>query len=128
MLLVDSNVFIYARGRHKRSKPCRDFLARAADHPEWAVPFLVLLEVTHYFADNGEYARLISGAFPTVETLVADFHWGMDNSGSHVDLNDHVLLATANRLGASGVISYDRIFDRQQHFPDVRRLDPEALA
>ena len=43
MLLVDSNVFIYARSRHQRSEACRALIAGAPGHPEWVVPGLVLL-------------------------------------------------------------------------------------
>ena len=70
MLLVDSNVFIYARGRHERTEPCRALITAAPGHPEWVVPGLVLLELTHYYRDAGEYARAILRAIAPVETTV----------------------------------------------------------
>ena len=127
MLLVDSNIFIYARGEHPNSEPCRALLASAESHREWMVPGLVLLELTHYYGDGGEYARAILNALPPVETLIDDFAWAFENYEEHRDLNDLILLANAHRLGARGVITYDGFFSRQTHFPGVSAVSPADL-
>jgi predicted nucleic acid-binding protein len=127
MLLVDSNVFVYARGRHERSESCRAILAAAARHPEWVVPGIVLLELTHYYADAGAYARAILRAFPPVETRIADLEWAAAHAPAHPEFNDHVILAGAHRLGATGIVGYDGFFDRQEHHPTVCGVRPEDL-
>jgi predicted nucleic acid-binding protein len=127
MLLVDSNVFIYARSRHERASACRALLAAAPRHAEWVVPGIVLLELTHYYADAGEYARTILGAFSPAETLVADLEWAASHAPAHAEFNDHVILASARRLGAIGVIGFDGFFERQRHHPEVRGMRPDEL-
>ena len=127
MLLVDSNVFIYARSRHDRGEASRALVAAAPRHPEWVVPAIVLLELTHYYADAGEYARVVLGAFPPVETRVSDLEWAAAHATDHAEFNDHVVLAGARRLGADGVVGYDAFFGRQSHHPEVRGVRPEEL-
>lgn len=127
MLLVDSNIFIYARGAHPNSEACRELLRTADSHREWLVPGLVLLEVTHYYGDGGEYARSILDAFPPVETLMDDISWGFEHCDEHRDLNDLILLANAHRLAARGIITHDGFFARQEHFPGIVALAPADL-
>lgn len=127
MLLVDSNVFVYARSRHEHAAPCRELIETAAGHPEWVVPAIVLLELTHYFADVGEYARAILRALSPVEMRVADLEWAAAHAPTHAEFNDHVILAGAHRLGAAGVVGYDGFFGRQEHHPAVRGVRPEEL-
>ena len=127
MLLVDSNIFIYARGNHANSPDSRAMVESAVAHPEWCVPLLVLLEVTHYYRDNGEYAALIGAAFTTVETLLCDFEWAFEHSSRHAELNDLVILATARRLEAKSVISYDDFFERQKHINGIDRVLPAGI-
>ena len=128
MLLVDSNIFIYARGHHEYSEDCIAVIEAVADHPEWVVPNLVLLELTHYYRDNGEYARQILSAFNVAETLLNDLRWAIERSRAHASFNDHVILATAHRLGAVGVLSYDVFFEAQNHVPEIGRILPEMVA
>ena len=127
MLLVDSDVFIYARSRHERGNPCRALLAAAPRHAEWVVPGIVLLELTHYYADAGEYARAILQALQPVETRVADIDWAAAHATAHSEFNDHVILAGAHRLGAGGVVGFDGFFGRQKHHPQVRGVHPGEL-
>jgi predicted nucleic acid-binding protein len=127
MLLVDSNVFVYARSRHEHGPACRELIAAAAGHPEWVVPAIALLELTHYYADAGEYARAILRAFPPVEMRVADLEWAAAHAPAHAEFNDHVILAGAHRLGAVGVVGYDAFFGAQEHFPAIGGLRPEEL-
>jgi len=124
MLLVDSNIFIYARGSHAHSPACRDFVAAAADHSDWFVPLLVLLELTHYYGDGGTYARRILAAFPAAETTLADFDWAAEHAPNHEALNDHVLLHTAHRLDCDAIATYDDFFTNQSHFSSLVGQSP----
>lgn len=124
MLILDSNIFLYARGHHPHSQACRDMIAKAGEHSDWVVPLLVLLEITHYLADGGDYGRRIGPVFGIEPSRFEDFEWAALHAESHEDFNDHLILQIANRLGADGVVSYDRFFDRQVLCPGVMRREP----
>ena len=127
MLLFDSNVFIYARGEHPHSEDCRQVLSMVAERSGWIVPVLVVLELTHYLRDGGEYSARILDAFEAVDTTMDDFRWAVEQSTRHAELNDHILLHNAHRCGCEGIVSYDGFFDRQQYFPDISRCVPGEL-
>lgn len=127
MLLFDSNIFIYARGEHEYSSDCRAVIAEAAKHTDWMVPLLVVLELTHFYSDGGEYAQKILDAFSGLDTGLQDFAWATAQNCPHSEINDYILLHNASRCGCRGIVSYDAFFERQDAFPDVRRYTPVEL-
>ncbi len=127
MLLFDSNIFVYARAAHPHSEACRQVLDRAPGRSDWAVPSLVLLEITHYYRDNGEYARHILGALSGVDIAAQDVAWALRHCTRHADFNDHVLLAGAVRLGAAGIVSLDHFFEQQTLVRGCPRVLPDEL-
>ncbi len=124
MRLVDTNVFVYARGNHALTPSSLAVLKTSADHPEWVVPVVVLLELTHYYRDNGAYAADILRAFSTIDTIADDLQWATEHCSTHRAFGDHMILAAAHRVGADGVISHDRFFRDQTYFPNIAGIDP----
>jgi uncharacterized protein len=133
--LVDTNVFVYARGReHPYRDPCRAVLkAVQAGNVLLEASVELLQEVTHLLLrrtedrfsalDEVDEIRAACRVHPLdLET------WGIAKEllRSHAGLGtrDAVHAATALQVGLAQILSTDRVFDGIE---GVRRVDPAVM-
>lgn len=130
--LIDTNIFVYARGvEHRYREPCRDVLRAARDG---AVALEASVEVAQEFAhlllrrgvdrlaaleevaELRDQCRLHAfdvEVWRLVTRLLAEH--------SQLGVRDAVHAATAVRAGISAIVSTDRVFDG---VADLLRIDP----
>jgi predicted nucleic acid-binding protein len=132
MILVDSNIFMYAAGRqHANRKASVEFLERAAEgNVKATIDAEVLQEILHRYTalNRWEEGRLVYDAartlFPDVLPVTAEV---MDGARRLLDLHpgtgarDAMHAAVVEVYGLKGICSYDRDFDRLR---DLRRIEP----
>lgn len=135
MILVDSNIFMYAVGRdHPLKAPSIAWLERAARGDfEARVDAEVLQEIIHRYRSIDRWSagrrvfdlarRAIPGTLPVTEHVVDRARSLMDR---YDDLSARDALHSAVVLihGLEGICSYDLDFDRVE---GIRRLEPEAV-
>lgn len=136
MILVDTNVLMYAAGAaHRLKDPSTQFLERVASGAVDAVlDAEVLQEILHRYRALGRWAEgrqvfdLARTLFPVVLPVTADV---MDRARAVLDQNAHltardavhVAVVLANDLDA--ICSYDGDFDS---VAGVVRVEPEAVS
>lgn len=134
--LVDTNIFVYARGReHPYREPCRALLRAAGDgliQLDGSVE--VVQEFTHLLVRRGldreqvlAEAREVRSQYRlhafdedvlrTVLTLLANY--------TELGVRDAVHAATALRAGITQIVSADHVFDA---VGEVTRVDPADAA
>lgn len=134
--LVDTNVFVYARGlEHRYRAPCRAILEAAQERAIWLEASVEMVqEFTHILFRRGvaRAAALEEAEEVRTQCRLHDFDSGVlsealrllrDHHG--LGVRDAVHAATAVRADLEAVISADTAFDALQ---DPRRVDPLALA
>lgn len=133
MILVDSNVIMYAAGAaHRNRTRSIAFLERVArGEAEAAVDAEVLQEILHRYkaikrwADGRRVYDLTRRVFPVVLAIDAE-----TTDRARILLDAHRYLSARDALhaavvlshGLEGICSFDRDFDR---LPNVNRLEPE---
>lgn len=132
MILVDSNVFMYAAGElHPNKKPCVDFLERVARlDVDAAIDAEVLQEILHRYRairrwEQGaevydRVRRLVPVVIPvTVEVL--DRARSILDEDATLMARDALHAAVVREHGLQGICSYDTDFDR---VAGVTRIEP----
>ncbi len=123
MILVDSNVLMYASGaEHPNKKPAVAFLKRvAAGEVEAAVDAEVLQEIIyryralHRWPEGRRIYELARGLFPEVLAItgpVMDGAKQLADSDSRISARDAVHAAVVAEYGLEGICTFDRDFDR----------------
>lgn len=136
MLLIDTTVLVYAVGsEHPLREPCRRLIQAVG---EGRIQATTTVEVIQEFlhvrsrrrsrADAAAlaeaYATLLA---PLVTVGPGDLALGLELYRAHEELGafDAVFAATAQRIGASALVSADRMFARVPGAPLVDPTDPE---
>jgi uncharacterized protein len=133
MLLVDSNVFMYAAGAdHPNKQSASRFLEKVATGEiEAAVDAEVLQEILHRYRSIGRWSegrRVYDLARKIVPRVVAVTGVTLDRSRALMDAYSQILArdavhaAAVIETGAEGLCSFDRDFDQIR---EVRRIQPE---
>lgn len=136
MILVDTNIFMYAAGAaHPRKDPSTRFLQLvAAGTLEAAIDTEVLQEILHRYRSIGRWETgrrvfdMASIIAPEVIPVTLDHmkicRMLMDEHAG-LETRDGVHAAVYRKIRAESLCSYDRDFDS---IPFVRRRTPEDLA
>lgn len=134
MILIDSDVFMYAAGRaHPNKKASAAFLRRVAGGEiEAVVDAEVLQEILHRYRALGRWSegaqlydlarRIVPIVLPMTEEIVDEARVLLDGHGVLM-VRDALHAAVARRSGAT-LCSYDRDFDV---IAGLQRLEPDAL-
>lgn len=133
MILVDSNVLMYASGaEHPNKKPAVAFLKRvAAGQVEGTVDAEVLQEVIqryralHRWAEGRRVYELARGLFPEVLAItgpVMDYAKELVDADDRVSARDAVHAAVVAEYKLEGICTFDRDFDRIRGCRRVRVL------
>lgn len=143
MLLIDSNIFMYAAGAdHPHKSPSVAFLRRLArGELEAAVDAGVLQELLHRYRAIGRWAegrqvydlarRIVAAVIP-VTAEAADGARSLLDSYERLTARDALHAAVIDLHGLEGIVSYDRDFDvveglrRCEPAPDGRPQDSSA--
>lgn len=132
--LLDTNVFVYARGLdHPYREPCRAVLRAArAGHIQAEASVEVVQEFTHLLLRRAvdrtqalEEAAEVRGQV-RLHAFDADvLQRALSLLGRYSDLGarDAVHAATALEAGVGGIVSVDRVFDS---LSELDRIDPAA--
>ena len=134
MIILDTTVLVYAVGAdHPLAEPCRQLVRMIGDGAVHATTTVeVLQEFAHVRArrrgreDAAELTRSFATLLaPTVELMDEDLDAGLDLFVKHDGLGvfDCVLVACAERVGATALVSADRAL---QEVESARVLDPAA--
>ena len=132
MILVDTNIFMYAAGTpHENKIPCVEFLHSVARlEYDCCVNAETLQEILHRsrainrWQEGKEVYSLVKKIIPTVEPVTAEI---MDKAAELMDTypqlmaRDCVHIAHYMLSGLEGICSYDRDFDA---VTEVRRFEP----
>jgi len=132
MILVDSNILMYAAGAaHPNKRPSLDFLTRVAQGKIDAVlDAEVLQEILHrYRALNRwtegsvvyDMARKLFPVVISVTTDILDQARSIMDATARVSARDAVHAAVVEIHGLEAVCSYDRDFDE---LPQIKRIEP----
>jgi uncharacterized protein len=132
-LLVDTNVFLYARGRqHDYRRPCRAVLMSAAEGViDLEASVELVQEFTHVLVRRGIHhsAAVVEAGEVRAQCLLHAFDEHILGLAltlvrrSELGVRDAVHAATALSSGIEAVISTDAAFDRIE---GIRRIDPLA--
>jgi uncharacterized protein len=133
--LVDTNVFLYARGQdHPYREPCRAVLRAAAQGDlELEASVEMVQEFTHVLLRRGVERSVAIDQTNEVRSQckihpfdvpVLDQVTALLGRHPRLGVRDAVHLATAVRSGLTVILSTDRIFDSVD---EVTRVDPTAL-
>lgn len=133
MLLIDSNIFMYAAGAdHPHKEPSVRFLARVARAElDAAVDAEVLQEILHRYRAIGRWAggrqvydgaRRIVGFVIPVTADVVDSARRLLDGYERLTARDALHAAVVNLHGLDGIVSYDRDFDVVE---GLRRSEPD---
>lgn len=134
MLLIDSNVFMYAAGaEHPHKEPSVSFLRRVArGEVRGAVDAEVLQEILHRCRAIGRWqegrrvydrARTIGGLVIPVNVEVLDSARRLLDGHPGLTARDALHAAVVDLHGLEGIVSYDRDFDVVE---GLRRTEPTA--
>jgi predicted nucleic acid-binding protein len=135
VILLDSNVFMYAAGAvHRHKRPSSELLRRVAEEDvDAAVDAEVLQEILHRYRairrwnDGRKVYDLARQVVPTVLPITADI---LDAARRMLDryrslmARDALHAAVCLAADAEALCSYDRDFDR---IADVKRVEPSDL-
>lgn len=122
MLLIDSNIFMYAAGAdHPHKAPSLEFLRRVARGDlEAAVDAEVLQEILHRYRAIGRWsdgrgvydrARRIVGVVVPVTAEAVDSARALLDRYERLTARDALHAAVVEVHGLDGIASYDRDFD-----------------
>ena len=132
MILVDSNIFMYAAGvPHANKEPCsRLVMAVAGGSVEAAVDAEVLQEILHRYRAIGrqeqglaifdDVRRLAETVLPITADVMDEARAILERYPA-LDARDAVHAAVCKVNGIGEICSYDRGFD---HVPGLRRREP----
>lgn len=133
MILVDSNVLMYAAGAdHPHKAPSVAFLRRVAEKLEAAIDAEVLQEILHRYRSLGRWSEggrvydLARQIFPIVIPISAeilDRARGLMDDYAGLSARDALHCAVALESGSAALCSYDRDFDS---VVGVKRIEPGA--
>ena len=135
MILLDSNIFMYAAGApHTSKEPSAALLQRVAlGQVDVAVDAEVLQEILHryrainHWVDGCRVYDLARKIVPTVVPITAEI---LDEARSLLDIHrqlmarDALHAAVCRKAGADAICSYDRDFDQ---IKGLQRLEPPDL-
>lgn len=135
MILVDTNVLMYAAGKeHPHKAPSKDLLRRIGGGAiEAVIDVEVLQEVLHRYRSIGaweagrEVYDLARTIFPTIVPIgvdATDRARELTDEAPSLNARDALHAAVAEHLGASAICSYDDHFDA---VPRLKRLQPHQL-
>ncbi len=133
MLLVDSNVFMYAAGaEHPNKGPAVRFLERVANGEiDAAVDAEVLQEILHRYRSIGRWSKgrevydLTRRIMPEVVAVTGpmlDRSRTLMDSYRNVMARDALHAAVVLEVGATGLCSFDRDFDK---IKEIKRIQPD---
>ena len=136
MLLLDTNVQMYAEGReHPYQESCRKIMESAKISPAgYAVDAEMLQELLYSYSKRGEVSRGIDAVedllstFPTIIPITADeitIAMRLMAETPGIEARDAIHAAVVIGHGLEGIVSADRDFDR---IPGLRRFDPMEVA
>jgi predicted nucleic acid-binding protein len=132
MILVDSNIFMYAAGRdHPHKEPSERFLMRVAQgEVDAVVDAEVLQEILHRYRSLGlweearhifDFARrIVPVALPITAEVMETARDLLDSHG-RLTARGAVHAAVALQSGAAAICTYDRDFDDVR---ELRRVEP----
>ncbi len=132
MILVDTNVFMYAAGaEHPHKAPSARFLLRVArGEVEALVDAEVLQEILHRYRAMSRWVdaqrvydsarRIVPVTFPITIELI-DAARGLLDASSSLTVRDAIHAAVVFESGAEAICSYDHDFDR---VAGLRRIEP----
>jgi predicted nucleic acid-binding protein len=132
MILVDSNILMYAAGTdHPNKEPSLAWLERVArDEIEATVDAEVLQEILHRYRALGRWDEgravydLTRRLFPIVIPITAEvveIARGLLDEHSGLIARDALHVAVVEANGFESICSYDQDFDR---LPGLRRVEP----
>lgn len=132
--LIDTNVFVYARGHeHPCREPCRAVLRAALDGLiELEASVEVVQEYAHLRLRRGSDRETALDEADEVRSLCQLHPFGLDvlrqalrllRRYRDLGVRDAVQAATAMHAGLPAILSTDRVFDRIE---EVVRVDPAA--
>ncbi len=135
MILVDSNVLMYAAGAaHHHKKPSMTLLQRIAfEEVEGIIDAEVLQEILHRYRAINRWKGgcraydLARRVFQVVVPITADV---VDDTRQLMDIHDWLTArdalhaAVCGQIGADAICSYDRDFDR---IAQLKRVRPQEL-
>ena len=131
MILVDTNVLMYATGTEHQFKDdsLRLLNAIATQSVEAAINAEILQEILHRYRAVGRWEEgkavfdracaLFSPIYPVGEEEVRRARFVMDQYD--LGARDAIHVAVAERQGVEAICSYDRAFDRVE---TVKRVEP----
>jgi uncharacterized protein len=134
MILVDSNVVMYAAGRpHPHRAPCAALLEKIAlEQVEAATNVEVFQEILHRYRAIGQWEKgrraydlarqILRVVIPITAEVIDDARGLMERYG-RLGARDAVHAAVCQLIGADAICSYDRDFDGIR---EVKRVEPEA--
>jgi uncharacterized protein len=135
MILIDSNIVMYAAGRpHPHRAPCAVLLERIAlEQVEAATDVEVFQEILHRYRAIGQWekgrraydlARQILRVVIPVTAEVIDDARDLMERYRRLGARDAVHAAVCQLIGAEAICSYDRDFDGVN---EVKRIEPEDV-
>jgi len=135
LILVDTNIFVYAVGvEHVLRPPCRRLLTACANGlVQLTTTVEVIQEFVHVRArhrprsDAVALARYYCTMFGLLATRPEDLNLGLALYETHPQLGafDAVLAAVALNHGAEALVSADQAFT---HVPNINWIDPGTTA
>ncbi len=136
MKLLDTNVFIYARGRaHRLKEPCISVLADAEDSPgAYGIDVETLQEILDVYSRRGERAfavRMVGEVLASFPDPLAITRREVEEAAAIVGTEerlsprDAIHAGVVLAYGLEGLVSTDRSFDL---LASVARFDPVDLA
>ena len=136
MILVDSNIFMYASGSdHPYKAPCHNFLIRVAKgEVDASIDVEVLQEILHRYRsihrwEEGrkvfDLARSIIPAVISVDDVTLEDTRALMDQYPNLRARDALHAVVCRRMAADALCSYDRDFDQISGF---RRLEPDQVA
>ncbi len=132
MILIDTDVFMYAAGRsHPHKAPSESFLLRVAEgEVDAAIDAEVLQEILHRYRSLGFdhegrrifnlARRIVPAALPVTAEVMGAARELLD-AHDRLTVRDAVHAAVALQCGATAICSYDRDFDEVGR---LRRVEP----
>lgn len=132
MILVDTNVLVYAAGRaHANKRPAASFVIRVAEGEiEAAIDAEVLQEVLHRYralhrwSEGAEIYNDARAVFQTIFPItvqVTDRARDIMSTASSLSARDAIHAAVVEVYELAGICSFDRDFDR---IPGLKRIEP----
>ena len=135
MILVDSNIVMYAAGReHPHRGPCEALLEQIAlEQLEAVTDVEVFQEILHRYRAIGQWKKgrraydlakqILHVVIPITVEVIDDARDLMDRY-PRLGARDAIHAAVCQLIGADAICSYDRDFDGVE---EIKRTEPESL-